>query len=177
MLLDMLITFIKVGTFTIGGGFAMIPIIKEEIVDKKAWIKEEDFLDIIALVQGSPGPIAINVSIFTGYKLKGFRGALVCTLGTVLPSFVIILLVATMFFQYRNNPTIEKVFLGVRPAVVGLIVSAVYQLSQQARFDYKRILISLLVTLIIVLLNISPVYLILLGGFGSIIYYKNKEKM
>lgn len=175
MLFDMFKTFFKVGAFTIGGGYAMIPIIQKEIVDNKNWIKEEEFLDIIAVSQGSPGPIAVNVSIFVGYKLKGFKGALACTLGTTLPSFLIILLIATVFFQFRNNPIIEKVFLGIRPAVVALIVSAVYQLAKKSKFNYKKISISVITALLIVFLSISPIYLILIGGIGSILYYKNKE--
>ncbi len=129
MLFDMFKTFFKVGAFTIGGGYAMIPIIQKEIVDNKRWVEEDEFLDTIAIAQGSPGPIAVNVSIFVGYKLKGFKGALACALGTVLPSFLIILLIATVFFQFRNNPIIEKVFLGIRPAVVALIASAVYKIG------------------------------------------------
>lgn len=82
----MFLTFFKIGAFTIGGGYAMIPIIQQEIVDKKKWIEEEEFLDIIAISQGSPGPIAINVSIFIGYRLKGLKGAITCMLGTALPS-------------------------------------------------------------------------------------------
>jgi len=129
----MFLTFFKIGAFTIGGGYAMIPIIQQEIVDKKKWIEEEEFLDIIAISQGSPGPIAINVSIFIGYRLKGLKGAITCMLGTALPSFMIILLIAMMFFQYRNNPIVEKVFLGIRPAVVALIASAVYKMYKSSQ--------------------------------------------
>ena len=175
MLFDMFKTFFKVGAFTIGGGYAMIPIIQKEIVDNKRWVEEDEFLDTIAISQGSPGPIAVNVSIFVGYKLKGFKGALACALGTILPSFLIILLIATVFFQYRNNPIIEKVFLGIRPAVVALIVSAVYRLARQSKFGYKKISISVITALIIIVLSISPIYLILAGGMGSILFYKNKQ--
>ena len=138
-------------------------------------MKEEEFLDIIAISQGSPGTIAVNVSIFVGYKLQGLKGALACTLGTALPSFLIILLIATVFFQYRNNPIIEKVFLGIRPAVVALIASAVYKLAKQSKFDYKKIFISILTVLVIVFLGVSPIYLILIGGIGSVFYYKSKK--
>lgn len=169
MLWEMFITFFKIGAFTIGGGYAMIPIIQEEVVNKKHWIEEEEFLDAIAIAQGSPGAIAVNTSIYVGYRLKGFKGAIIATLGTILPSFLIILLVATVFFEYRNNPIIEKVFLGIRPAVVALIASAVYKLAKSSNFGYKKLLISLLSVLAIVFLNISPVYLILAGGFGAIL--------
>ncbi len=172
----MFLTFFKIGAFTIGGGYAMIPIIQQEIVDKKKWIEEEEFLDIIAISQGSPGPIAINASIFIGYRLKGLKGAITCMLGTALPSFMIILLIAMMFFQYRNNPIVEKVFLGIRPAVVALIASAVYKMYKSSQIKGIRILIAIASMLIIVFTNISPVYLILVGGIGAIFYYGRRAK-
>lgn len=177
MIFDMFKTFFKIGAFTIGGGYAMIPIIQKEVVDNKKWIKEEEFLDAIAISQGSPGPIAVNLSIYLGYKLKGLKGALACALGTILPSFLIILLIATVFFQFRNNPIIEKVFLGIRPAVVALILAAVYKLIQSSKFNYQKLMISALTLLAIVFLGINPIYLILIGGASSIIYNKVKGKV
>ncbi|GMG95520.1 chromate transporter [Tepidimicrobium xylanilyticum] len=175
MLFNMFSTFFKVGAFTIGGGYAMIPIIQREIVDKKKWIEEEEFLDAIAISQGSPGPVAVNLSILVGYKLKGLKGALTCCLGTILPSFLIILLIATVFSQFRNNPIMEKVFLGIRPAVVALIASAVYQLTKRSKLGYNKLLISLVSMAAIVFFGISPIYLILIGGIGSILYFKGKR--
>lgn len=172
----MFMTFFKIGAFTIGGGYAMIPIIQEEVVEKKSWIEEEEFLDIIAVAQGSPGPVAINTSIFVGYRLKGLRGAITCMLATALPSFLIILLIAMVFFQHRNNPVVEKVFFGIRPAVVALIGSAVYKMYRSSRIKGMRLLIAILSTAIIVFTNISPIYLILAGGIGAILYYRNKER-
>ncbi len=176
MLLDMFKTFFKVGAFTIGGGYAMIPIIQEEIVDKKAWVEEEDFLDIVAISQGSPGPMAVNVSIFVGYKLKGLIGALICMLGTVLPSFLIILLTATVFFQFRDNPIVAKMFMGIRPAVVALIGSAVYKMAKKSDLKGIRLLVAIATALIIVFSKISPIYLILSGGLFAIFYYSSKGK-
>ncbi|NLY66701.1 MAG: chromate transporter [Tissierellia bacterium] len=177
MLLDMFKTFFKIGAFTIGGGYAMIPIIQEEIVDKKGWIKEEDFLDVVAVSQGSPGPVAVNVSIFVGYKLNGLKGALTCMLGTVLPSFLIILLIATVFFQYRNHPVIAKMFMGIRPAVVALIASAVYKMAKRSNLNTIKILVGIATVLIIVFTDISPVYLIIIGGLFAIIYNNSKKKI
>lgn len=176
MLFDMFRTFFKVGAFTIGGGYAMIPIIQEEIVDKKRWVDEEKFMDIIAVAQGSPGPVAINVSIFVGYTLNGLKGALTCMLGTALPSLLIILLVATVFFQFRANPIIAKMFMGIRPAVVALIASAVYKMAIKSELSRTRYLIAIATALIIVFTDISPIYLILAGGIIAIFYYRNKEK-
>lgn len=176
MLLKMFLTFFKIGAFTFGGGYAMIPIIQDEVVAKKGWIDEEEFLNSIALAQGSPGAVAINTSIYVGYRVKGFPGAIVATLGTVLPSFFIILVVVRFFFQFRNNKIVEKVFLGIRPAIVALILSAVYTLMKSSKFGWKRITLSLLVAILIIFLGVSPIYLIIAGAIGSIIINKLKER-
>ncbi len=168
MLFQIFLTFFKIGAFTFGGGYAMIPIIEDEIANKRKWMKQSDFIDVIALSQGAPGAIAINASIYVGYQLMGLPGAIVATLGTVLPSFIIILVIAKFFFQFRNNPIIEKVFTGIRPAIVALILSAVYSLTKAAKFGYKRIIISILIAAIIVFFGVSPIYLILAGALGSI---------
>lgn len=172
MLWEMFLTFLKIGAFTFGGGFAMIPIIQEEIVEKRSWINEEDFLDTISIAQSSPGPIAVNTSIFVGYRIKGLKGALVCTLGAVLPSFLIILVIAMYFTRLGDNPLVEKIFAGVRPAVVGLIFSAVYTISNRSHFYFKGLTVAFIATLIIVFFNINPVYLILTGAIGSVILNK-----
>lgn len=172
----MFLTFLKIGAFTFGGGFAMIPIIQKEVVDKKKWIKDEEFIDTISIAQSSPGPIAVNSSIFVGYKIKGFKGALICTIGTVLPSFLIILLIAVFFTQFNNNPMFEKVFMGIRPVVVALIFSAVYKLITKAHLGYKDLAISLIATLTLVIFNITPIYIIIVGVLSRVVYNKIKNK-
>lgn len=169
MLWKMFLTFFKIGAFTFGGGFAMIPIIQQEVVDKNNWIKEEEFIDTISIAQSSPGPIAVNSSIFVGYKIKGFLGAVVAALGTVLPSFITILLIARFFYQFRDNTIISKIFQGIRPAVVALIFSAVYRLIYKSQFTYLGIGIALATALIIVFLNINPIFMVILGALVSIV--------
>ena len=178
MLFEMFLTFLKIGAFTFGGGYGMIPIVQKEIVDKRKWINEEDFLDAMAVAQGSPGPMAVNVSIYVGYKVKGVVGAIVAALGSILPSFTIILIIAKYLYQYRDSPILDKVFMGIRPAIVALILSAVYTLGKSARFGYKRITISVIVVILIAFFNVSPIYLILAGGLGSVLInklWKNEE--
>lgn len=175
MILEMFLTFFKIGAFTFGGGYAMIPIIQEEVVNKKKWINENEFLDAIALAQGSPGPVAVNTSIFVGYRLKGLPGALASLLGTILPSFLTILFIAMFFYQYRDNAILDKIFLGIRPAVVALILSAVYKLTKSSKFGYKKLMISLAALLAIVFLSISPIYLVIAGGLGSVIINRIKS--
>ena len=176
MLWEMFIAFFKIGAFTFGGGYAMIPIIQEEIVNKKKWIKEDEFLDAMAIAQGSPGPIAVNTSIYVGYNVKGLPGAIVSLMGTVLPSFFTILFIAVFFYQYRDNPILDKIFLGIRPAVVALILSAVYKLLKSAKFGYGRMAVSIMTVLIIVFLGISPIYLVMAGAIGSILINKWKTQ-
>lgn len=176
MILDMFLTFFKIGMFTFGGGYAMIPIIVKEIVEKKNWISNEEFMDAIAIAQASPGSMAVNASIYVGYKLKGIKGAIACLLGTVLPSFFIILIIATFFYKFRDNRIMDKVFLGIRPAIVALIVSAVYQLVKKAGLGYDKLLVSLATVIIIIFLGTSPIWLILAGGVGSVVVNKVKTQ-
>ena len=175
MLFKLFSTFFKIGAFTFGGGYAMLPLIEAEIVEKNDWLSSEDFLDIIAMAQSAPGAVAVNSSIFIGYKLKGFRGAAACLLGTVLPSFTIILIVATLLYQYRENPIIDRAFYGIRAAVVALIVAAVYKLGKKSKIKLTGILVGLTVVLAIAFLRVSPIMVIILGALIGIIYNKSKE--
>lgn len=176
MLIKMFLIFFKIGAFTIGGGYAMIPIIQDEIVKKNKWMTEEEFIDALAVAQGSPGPIAVNTSIYVGYELQGFKGAVIATLGTVLPSFLIILVVASFFDKIKDNQVVDRVFKGVRPVVVALITSAVYKLMSTTGINVKSVSLALLTSLLIVVFKISPVYLILVAGIGYIILKKTVLK-
>lgn len=176
MLWEMFGVFFKIGAFTFGGGFAMLPIIQQEVVHKKNWVEDEDFLDVISIAQSSPGPIAVNTSIYIGYKIKGLTGAIAAVLGTILPSFITILIIAMFFYQFKDNAIIEKVFLGIRPAVVALILSALYGLLRKSHFNKFQLLLSIATALIIVFFNINPIYMIILGVTISIVFNKNKSK-
>lgn len=101
--------FFKIGAFTIGGGYAMVPLIENEIVTKRKWIAQEDFIDLLAISQSAPGILAVNISIFIGYKLRGIRGSIITALGTVLPSFIIILAIALFFHSFQDNPIVERI--------------------------------------------------------------------
>lgn len=176
MIFEIFKTFFKIGAFAFGGGYGMIPIVQDEIVGKRKWIDEEEFLDAMAVAQGAPGAMAVNVSIYVGYKLKGVAGALAAVLGSVLPSFFIMIIIGKFFYQYRNNPLIDRAFLGIRPAVVGLILSAVYSLTKSAKLGYRKLAISVLTVLLIAFLDISPIYLVIAGGLGSILINKLKKE-
>mgnify|MGYP001725449366 CR=1 FL=1 len=118
------VSFLKIGMFTFGGGYAMLPLIERELITKRKWIEQKEFLDLLTLAQSVPGPIAVNTAVFVGYKVRGLRGAAAALLGTVTPSFVIILVIAIFFAGIRQNPVVDAAFKGMRPAVVALIASA-----------------------------------------------------
>lgn len=125
--------FLKIGLFTIGGGYAMVPLIQDEIVEKRKWIDKEDFIDLLALTQSVPGIFAVNIAIFIGYKLRKFKGALAMALGTILPSFFIILAIALFFQQFKNYEVVENIFKGIRPAVVALIAAPTFSMATSAK--------------------------------------------
>ena len=133
--LQSFLIFLKIGLFTIGGGYAMVPLIQDEIVDKRKWIDKEDFIDLLALTQSVPGIFAVNIAIFIGYKLRKFRGALAMALGTILPSFFIILAIALFFQQFKQYPIVENIFKGIRPAVVALIAAPTFSMAKSAKIN------------------------------------------
>jgi chromate transporter len=128
MLFQLFWTYLKIGTFTLGGGYAMLPLIQREVVDKHGWIEEREFVNMIALAQAAPGLIAVNSAIFIGHRIAGWRGVVATVLGAVLPSVVIILLIAVYFSQFKRLESVEAVFKGLRPAVVALIAAAVIKM-------------------------------------------------
>ena len=132
MFLQLFYTYLKIGTFTIGGGYAMLPLIQREVVDRHGWIDEHEFLNMIALAQAAPGLIAVNSAIFIGWRVGGWRGVCGAVLGAVLPSFVIILAIAMVFSDWKELPAVEAVFKGVRPAVVALIAAPLFKLTRSA---------------------------------------------
>ena len=162
--LDIFLSFAKIGAFTIGGGYAMIPIIQKVVVDKKKWIDEHEFMDILAIAQSAPGLLAVNISIFLGYKLKGTKGSIVATLGSITPSFLIILLIAIFFAGYQDNETVIKIFKGIRPVVVALIAVPVINMAKKSNLNVYTTILAIATALAIIFLKVSPVYILLLTG-------------
>ncbi len=154
------LVFAKIGAFTIGGGMAMIPLIQNEIV-RRGWMKEEDFPDIIALSQSAPGLLAVNIAIFTGYRLKGSKGSIVATIASVLPSIIIILLIAMVFTGYQDNPTVISIFKGIRPVVVALIAVPMVQMARKSNRRWWSYLISAAVLVLVGVLKVSPIYILI----------------
>lgn len=162
-------TFFKIGAFTFGGGWAMISIIEREIVDKHRWLERQEFLDLLAVAQAVPGILAVNISVVVGDKLRGFKGSLAAALGTIAPSFMIILAIA-MFLTpetITSNPTLTAIFKGLRPAVVALIVAPVISSARASHIGWKTCWIPAAVALLIwsKLPYVSnPILFIVLGG-------------
>ncbi|MFZ5966620.1 MAG: chromate transporter [Bacillota bacterium] len=163
-LIQMFLIFVKIGTFTLGGGYAMIPLIQIEVVEKKGWIDEEEFVDIIALAQTIPGALAINSATYIGYRLFGYGGAFIGCLGAMLPSVVIILFVAKFFTQMKDAPMVQAAFQGIRPAVVALIVAAVLKLGKTVPKTTLHIAWIATVLFLITVLNVHPIIVIILSG-------------
>ena len=166
--LQLFTTFFKIGAFTLGGGYAMIPLVQREVVDRRGWIAEEEFLDLIALAQSAPGVIAVNTAVFVGYKIAGWRGVVMSVLGATLPSFLIILLIAMCFTRFREYPQVEAVFKGIRPAVVALIAAPLYKMAKAAKITWKNVWIPVAAALLIWLLGVSPVLIILAAIIGGL---------
>lgn len=169
---QLFLSFFKIGAFTFGGGWAMISIIEKEIVDKKHWIEREEFLDLLAVAQSLPGILAVNISVAVGDKLRGTRGAVTAALGTILPSFLIILCIAIFLTPdlIKNNPTISAIFKGIRPAVVALIIAPVITSAKAAKIGWKTVAIPVVVALLIwskLPVVSNPILYIVLGGLGG----------
>ena len=181
--LKLFLTFFKIGAFTFGGGWAMICLLEKDIVDRTNWMKKEEFLDQLAIAQSLPGIMAVNVAIGVGYKLSKLKGSICAALGTILPSFLIILAIA-MFLTpdtIKNSHTLTSIFMGIRPAVVALILAPVFSTAKSAKINRKNFIIPIAIAVLIwsdLPIVSSPVFFIILGGiFGYILYTRNYRKL
>lgn len=174
-MLELFTTFLRIGLFTIGGGYAMLPLIERDVVERRGWIDREQFLDLVAIAQSCPGVFAINISIFVGNKVNGTRGAVSATMGTALPSLIIILLVAMFFRGAENVGWISAIFAGLRPAVVALIAIPTWNMAREARISFLNCWIPIVSALLIYALGVNPIYIILAAGLGGYIYGLMKD--
>ena len=165
-------TFFRIGLFTFGGGYAMIPLIQRDVVERNGWVGKEEFIDLLAVAQSAPGVFAVNMAVFIGYKLRGTRGALAASFGCVLPSVVIILLIAECFRQFRHIEVVNNVFMGIRPVVVALIAVPVFNVAKSAKIGWSTVWIPLLSAFLIVAMGVSPVYVILVAGIAGFVWGK-----
>lgn len=173
--LELFLVFFKIGSFTLGGGYAMIPLIQEELVRKKKWMSEENFLDCLAIAQSSPGVMAVNTAIMTGYQISKKIGIFMAVLGAVLPSFLMILCLSTFLLHYRGSKVMQQIFFGVKPATVALIFISVVKLWKSTKMTWKKIWIPFGVAVLIGMNFLSPIWIILASMILGNIYYASKE--
>jgi len=192
LFLQLFYTYLKIGTFTLGGGYAMLPLIQREVVERQGWIDEEEFLNMIALAQAAPGLIAVNSAIFIGWRVGGWRGVCGAVLGAVLPSFVIILAIAMIFQDWKELPAVEAAFKGIRPAVVALIAAPLFKMAKTAlkttsqkpfatnhsplALSFSPLAISLAAALLIWLAHVNPVWVILATILLTLVAVDIKER-
>lgn len=176
MLYKLFSTFFKIGCFTIGGGYAMVPVIQREIVENKKWISQDEFLDAIALTNSLPGPLATNTATYVGYRMAGVPGAITGVFATALPSFLLILAIAIFFTTIKDSLVVQNIFSGVRPAVVSLIIYAVVKLAKSIGFKTKNLLITLGTLIGMIFLDIHPIVAVIISGFLGFFFFREEVK-
>lgn len=169
---ELFLAFAKIGGFTLGGGYAMVPVMEKEIVEKKHWLTKEEFMDILVVAQSTPGLFAIDMASHIGYKYKGVLGGITCALAVAALPIVSILLIAMFFQTFKDNIYVEKFFMGVRPAVVALILAPCFTMAKSAKLNRFNIWIPIVCALLICAFGVSPIWCILAAGIGGFVYGK-----
>lgn len=177
MLLEFFLTCNKIGAFTLGGGYAMIPIMEREFVDKHQWMDRQEFMDIMVVAQTTPGIFAIDMASHIGYKLRGVWGGIVGALGIALPSIIAIMVIAMFFQNFKDNEYVAKFFRGVRPAVVALIAAPCFKMAKTANITWRTAWIPVVCAALIWLLGVSPIYIIIAAGLAGYLYGMLNSKL
>ena len=166
----------KIGGFTFGGGYAMVPLMEREFVERRGWLTADEFLDYLSLAQAMPGVFAVNMATLVGYKMYGVRGSVVAIVGNILLPVAFIVLLAMFFRTFRNNPYVNSIFLGLRPAVVALIAAPVFNMARRMNLSWRNVWIPILAALLIWLFGVSPVIVILIAAVGGFVWGKVSDK-
>ncbi|MBU5316025.1 chromate transporter [Clostridium bornimense] len=169
--IKLFLSFLKIGTFSFGGGYAMLPFIQKEVVEKNQWITMTDFTDIIGISQMTPGPVAINSATFVGYRVAGVLGSIVATIGIIFTSFILVLITSKAIKKFKDNPRIKGMFMGMRPALIALILTAFLSLAKEAYVDLKSIFITLIAAGFLFTKKLHPILVIILSAILGIILY------
>lgn len=170
-LIKLFLSFFKIGLFSFGGGYAMLPLIKKEIIEVHGWLTNAEFIDIIAISEMTPGPIAINSATFLGYRISGILGSVVSTIAVVLPSFIIMSLIFHFVNKFKDSPYSDWFFRGIRPIVLGLIASAAVSVAMDAFVDIKSVLITLGIFYIVTFKRLNLIIAIIIAGITGVIFY------
>lgn len=169
--LKLALSFIKVGVLSIGGGYAMLPLIQHEVVVAHSWLSSKEFVDVVAIAEMTPGPLGLNVSTYTGYKVGGLLGSIVSTGFNVLPTFILVLIVSRFLFRFRKNQDVENFFRGFRPVVIGLIAAADVLMGKVSFVDYKSIVIFVAAFACGYKFKLHPILLIILSALAGVLVY------
>ena len=170
-LLQLFISFLKIGAFSFGGGYAMLPLIRKEVIEVRGWITITEFIDILAVVEMTPGPIAVNSATFLGYEVAGVLGSIVATTAVVLPSFVIILIIAHFLSKFRDSPYVDWAFRGIRPVILGLVASAAITVSMDAIVNIPSLIIGVVIFYLITFKELHPILgIIIAGAAGALLF-------
>ena len=170
-LLDVFWTFFKIGLFTFGGGYAMMPILEKEIIQYRGWMTSSEFIDIFAISEMTPGPVAVNSATFLGYKVGGLIGAFTATLAVVLPSFIIISILYYSIEKFKNSKYVDWIFQGIRPVVLGLIASAAISVARTSLVDIKSVILGIVLFYFVGFKDLNPILAIVISGIVGLIFF------
>ena len=181
-LMDLFLTFMKIGALTFGGGYAMMPVMRKEVVEKKQWANDDDILKILVISETTPGVLAVNSATYIGYKIAGFKGSLLATLGVIIPSLIIISIISLFIVQFRSLVLVEYAFYGIKAGVAVLITRAAFKLSKKVKLGYFSIIIWILAILATLIFNINPIITLIVSGilgvcFGMYLYAKEVKSL
>lgn len=171
ILLKLYLAFLKIGTFGFGGGYAMLSLIEKEIVTNNSWISYTEFIDIIGISQMTPGPVAINSATFVGYRVSGVLGSIVATLGVITTPFILVTLAYFFFEKFKESDLLTSALLGMRPALIGLIISVFLSLGRTSYIDFKSLIIAFIIGVMLIKTKIHPILIIVISGILGIAFY------
>jgi chromate transporter len=172
---SILLTFLKVGAFTFGGGYAILPVIQQEVVGNRKWVSQATFSDILIITQGMPGQLALNSAIQIGVRLRGTAGGLAAALGVTVPSVVILLAIAAFFYPLlRDNIYVQAIFYGLRPAVVALIATAAFRMGREILVGWNSVILCIVLLTVAIITHIHPIAVLVIGGLSGLIFCRRK---
>lgn len=171
ILIKLYFVFLKIGTFSFGGGYAMLPFMQREIVENNYWISMSQFSDIIGISQMTPGPVAINSATFVGYKVGGVSGSIVATLGVITTSFILVTIINKILDKFKESITVKAMLAGMRPILIALIIYAFIDLAKESYVDFKSIIITIIIGIILVSKKVHPILVIVIAAILGLIFY------
>ena len=171
LLVKLYLAFLKIGTFSFGGGYAMLPFIQKEIVEKNNWISGTEFTDIIGISQMTPGPVAINSATFVGYKISGVIGSIVATLGVITTSFILVVIINRILDKFKEFKMVQAALLGMKPALIALIIYAFWDLAIDAYKDWKSIFITVIIAVVLWSKKVHPILVIVIAAIFGLVFY------